>query len=684
MTPVGYCPPPMSPLVPLVLATLFVDLPLGPPAERAARELVRPWQLGEVIGKGPGVLWGMRVEARQITYEVGPPGGPAQARVIVHAEPGAGSVVVVDDEGSDTGAHLDACEALAAAVTGKLTSGAVVFRGEPAPEGAVNEPGAAPVLEPRPRGPPESGATAGQPDWAAFALLVALLLSVAVSLRGLRAGLPVAPRGSWGALALVVFVLAALLLFMPDVVAHHHGHGWDTVRAVAGGAGDASPFRSSNPYGPLAVLWTRLLSAGASTGHETFVASRVGAALSVCLTYVVALALTERPTAALASAGALAVQPALLYMGRAETLTAPGLALALLAATTCLLAARTGRLRLLVPASFALASLASFQLLGPVCAGPIGLLLFAKPASGDHGRRYLMAAVGAGAVAVALAAPHLLAMTAVIGSDAAQAADGGLPTTLLGASAWTPAGLRWVALAGAALLAWRRPVATLGLIALCVVALYGPIGAAHTWAAWPRYQLWALLPVALGVGVFVDAGGWRPDTAVSRSWSMAAVLIGGLALGLGLQLPAATLAIDHPEDVQLRAWRHATMALEEDAFLVVPASPAGQARASLPDVELLGARPDITLLDLAAWQDRGRPGPAWWFDPLYCHARYPGTPESSASECVAGRAEPRHVAALHGAATALDERYQDDGAVADWHLIPYPETVVPVGLFSLP
>ena len=64
-----------------VLALVTLDVPLGPDAEDAARELVVPYEHAEAIDGSPYALWDIKVQPTSIRYVVRRPDGGPTTRV---------------------------------------------------------------------------------------------------------------------------------------------------------------------------------------------------------------------------------------------------------------------------------------------------------------------------------------------------------------------------------------------------------------------------------------------------------------------------------------------------------------------------------------------------------------------------------------------------------------------------
>jgi hypothetical protein len=402
----------------------------------------------------------------------------------------------------------------------------------------------------------------------------------------------------------------------------------------------------------------------------------------------VTLAVTGDARAGAVATIVLAAQPGLLYIGRSEAPTAAAILLMLLAAWLIALAARHRTPALLALATVALAALASMRLVGPVVAGPVALLALAAPSpapGGDRlrGARWGLALVAAATTAVLLAAPHLLRVWAAAAETVATAEGDPFGTLIVTDPVWSIPALTFLGAAGLLVALATRPLLGVALTLAAALVIFTTRASVDTWANVPRYQTWLVVYAALAGGVAVA---W-----LSRLGRPRAV---GLALALVAAWAAADIAArwpnqsaEHPAAAELRLWRDALAALPPDAVLVVPLESAGVASASLPDAELAGSRPDVTLVGYRAFAaTAARAGrQAFWFQPSYCLAQVPDAPVVAASDCRqapgALRLTPVHVEGVPTRAPTALVRLGLAERV--WTQIPFLVDPAPLGLYRI-
>ena len=622
-------------------ALLLIDLPLGPGSEAIAHKLVAPYQHAEAIDGGPWHLWDIRVQPRKLIYRIGAPHQRPVVDVLVDlnaAQAGAQDAVGLKHSAEAPEGAILASQSIATQLRTSLAKESTTFHERAPPP--VDHPVALPsssaaaqstktqtTKQAKEASPPPSGS----PRWLSALLLLALACSLVANRRRIAAGFEHLPPGTaliGGALSAALY---GLLLLMDDVVLHPNAHGWDTVRSVA--AFTETPFPLWSRYGSFVIESGRLFGIFAEPGRETFVASRVCAALAGFAFYALALALFTKRTPALLATGLFIASPALIYVGRGEALSACGLLFALLSAWLFALAARRRDLWLLGSAALALACLANFRLMGPLMA-PFVALFALLPALGstsaDQGRPWWHYALAAWALAALISLPHLWQMAwMMVAEMAARPEAGVVPRTLIDSPLWTPSALTFAAAVGVVSLALMRRMGLAALLAVwLLVAIVAPAASAAYFQDQARYQVYALPALAL-----LGAVALIRCAALPRLIAAGIALLWLTAFVWGLHLAGQVQATDHAEATQLRSWRTLATLLPADAWLVVPVETRGRARTALPDVELITMRPDLRLVSLdEARQAQG--AALYYYEGLSCAARYPSDPEGAASDCL--------------------------------------------------
>ncbi|MGB0589443.1 MAG: glycosyltransferase family 39 protein [Myxococcota bacterium] len=681
----------------LLLATLFiVDLPLGPGSEALARQLVAPYTHAEVIDDGPWHLWDIRVQPKALHYTVSLPHQPPAITVHVNLEAAARDASDAITTTLHPGAPPDAQQAsnaIAKALRARLMSDMVQFRQRPPPaqdhpvdvpaDGKETLERAATTME----SPP-----AGTPRWLAALLLLALASSIATYRATIAHEVRQHAGRGWVLAGGVALALGATLFAMDDVVLHPNAHGWDTVRSVVGF--NQTPFPLWDRYGTFVIELGRLLGLGAEPGRETFVAARLAATVSVIVMYALGLALFRSRSGALVAAGAFATSPAILFVGRGEALSAPGVLLMLLAAWLLALAARRRHLGLLISGGIALACLANFRLMGPVMAPAVGLLallphdaeLPSRP-PGTWVRWAILTWFGAALVA----SPHLWRMLWMMTAELGVRPEATtIPRTLIDSPMWTPFALLALAVTGLMSLAHRRRWLALSLSLWALCAVLAPASSSAFYQDQARYQVYVVPALALCSAAALVLL-WRQRRAVAVT-----VTLGWfVCFAWGQELAGEALATDQAEVSQLRAWRALSQDLPKGAWLAVPVATNGRARTALPDVELLHARPDVRLVNLdEARQAAG--APLYWFEGLSCAAHYPSDPPEAARDCIAAREQatlsPARLMAVDAELPAdLAARIASPGQSltpwggdpTQWNPRPFTSAPVTIGLYRM-
>ncbi len=657
----------------LASALAPIDVPVPPGSDARVLALFAPFTPGQPIDGGPFRFDDVHIAARTVEATV----TDADERLLatIHLDLPARGVRIVPAPGASADA-LAAAQRVAEVARTHLAQVELVIR-EPTP--APSRPGTG--------RPGSHAATFARPPPPLLLALLVLALALAFARR--RLGLPPAPRATWLAVAALTATLAVALALLDDVVGHPNAHGWDTVRALVGPSG--SPYRAFQPYGLFDVHLAAVLGAPAAAGHETFLASRVAATLCVPLTFLFALAATARPRVALAAAALYATHPALLYSGRAESVTTPGVALLLVTALVATLAARRRDPRLLAAAALSLGVLANFRLMGLVLAPLVALLLLlpaadppqpaAPPAAPP--RRWWPRVLAAWAVGAAIAVPHGLAILALFG-------QGTEPRTLhpelnvLTSPLWTAPALLALAATGALWLLRRRPLLAAIALAWTLAAVIAPSAATSSWQDQARYHGFGLPAFALLAGAAFDL----PLARLPRRAAAALVALVAAWLVHGAVLPWRAQANGNIDTAQLHLWREAAAALPRDAVLVVPVRLGNKNRASLPDTELLAARPDVRVLDLRALERPAAgapPRPTFWFRSVACHLEDLDPAAAPDSDCRAAEATLRLSPVLvRPLSDALDPAItaQLDGGYG-WSFYRLPDAPLPVGLYRV-
>ena len=229
--------------------------------------------------------------------------------------------------------------------------------------------------------------------------------------------------------------------------------------------------------------------------------------------------------AGLLAAGLFLVHPAALGLARGETSTMAGIALLLLA---CLASLHHGRRPTRLGFSLALvalATVASFRLMGPLLAPIPGLILIGSCWATGRTTRSALPGVLATVSAVALSAPHLLQMaTMMIAELEVRAGTDTLPPTLLDAPLWTPGPWVLLGLLGGLVLLASRPWVGALLLAWAAIGLLAPSSSAAFHQDQARYQGWMLPAVAL-----LGAGGLE---AMLKLVKMKVLIIGMKGVGI--------------------------------------------------------------------------------------------------------------------------------------------------------
>lgn len=690
----------------LVMGLLVLDIPAGPGAAVVARKTVAPYTVAGQVDDTGWRLAGVEVAPGSIDWWLVPQDAPDDAGVDAA---GAAVTLSLDDPpsvttslaASDDPRGLEAAERVARRVRSALAEGRLTLRRLDAEAVQVRAKGE------RDRAPPVQLVWTTATTWPYALLLAVTVLALLASTPSLGQLLPPVTRGTWAGVFSVTVALGAVLAGLPDVVAHHHGHGWDSVERLAGPDVGYLPADLAGPsvYGTMHEVVTRALSPGASPGAEPFRASRVAGTLAIPLLFLLALVGLGRARPALLAAGLLAVQPAWIFIARSETPTAQGVLLFEVALLAAICAARTRERRWLVVVGLAGLTLTLHRLSGPVLAAPVALALLLTPGPDGWAQRvgawsrWWVALVATGAVALALAWPHLSGVL-TLGQGhgtALDILDIRWPHPLPHHIAWGGPWLWMPAMVGGAALVARRRTRGLGLALALLTALVvvTTVSAVGNWAGLPRYQAVLLVPLALGIAwtaeACIRAGKLAPPRLV-RPVEIAVIVV--LLAGLGYQLlqPAVSVAVTHPEERQLQVWRDGRALLPPDAVVVVPAHSVGGASSGLPVSELLAARPDVTVVEVsqrAAPGLVGRPQIRW--AGLACHARR-DEPDPD-SDC---EVPPRIGLWVTVVDTWLPDRMRrppaqdhrlrshvfQDHLDREWNLLPYPEPTVRIGFWD--
>jgi hypothetical protein len=688
--------------VSLLIATLFiVELPLGPGSEALARQLVAPYQHAGVIDDGPWHLWDIRVQPRALHYTVSLPHASPAVTVHVDLEAAAqaspDSVSVTEHPDSPAAARL-AAEAIAETLRATLAGDAVQFRqrGPPAQDHPVDvwwEPEEAAAAQ----NPGEGPAPSGSPRWLAGLLLLALASSLVTYRHRFAQEVRSASGPGWILAVGLGALLGCVLVAMEDVVLHPNAHGWDTVRSVVGLS--QTPFPLWDRYGTFVIEVGRLMGLFAEPGRETFVASRLAAALSVPAVYGLGLALLRSRPGALIAAGVFATSPVILFVGRGEALSASGVLLMVLAGWSLAVAARRRDPALLVCGGIALACLASFRLMGPVMAPTVALLALLPADPGaphpDTPRMgtssWLRRVTLTWGAAALCASPHLWQMLWLMSAELGVRPEATtIPRTLLDSPMWMPSALLALALAGIVRLAWARRWLALVIVLWVASAVLAPATSSAFYQDQARYQVYVMPAVAIASSAALLAIAQQ-----RRVLALVTTMIWGLCFAWGQGLAGDALATEQAEVSQLRAWRAVITELPKGAWIAVPVATDGRARTALPDAELLHARPDIRLVSLDEAM-QAADAPLYWFEGLSCAARYPSDPPGAARDCIAVRERAMlrsiHITAVHPELpNDLAERVASPkhsltpwgGDPTQWN--PRPFTVMPVkiGLYRM-
>ena len=619
----------------LLLATIVtINLPLGPGSESFARELAAPFEHAEPIADTEWHLWDIRVQPKALLYRVAKPHEKPAAIILVDLEAAADrrddAVRLEASDGCPEGA-LASSRLLMEALRANLMAETLRFkRRAPAPTDHPVDVAPDTQSSASPRAPP-----AGTPRWLAALLLLALASALATYRLAIGRAIVARAGTGWRLALFLSLTTGALLFWMEDVVLHPNAHGWDTIRSVAGFS--ETPFPLWDRYGAFVIELGRLLGLAADSGRETWVASRLAAALSVLVTYLMTLSVLKSHVIALISSGLVATSPVLLFSGRGEALSTSGVLLTCLSAWLFALAARRRIVPLLACGAIALACLANFRLMGPImapCVGLFALLPSEAPVDARDERRWRVLALAAWAGAAIVATPHLLRMGWLMGAELGVRPEANvIPRTLLDSPMWTPFALFAMAAWGLLWLARTQPFVALLSGLWLAGALVGPATSSAFYQDQARYQVFALPALAL-----CAAAGLSAVRAWPRRVAAPLVVAWLIWFGLGQQLAGEVMATDQAEATQLRAWRAAAEALPTGAWLAVPVDTQGRARTALPDVELLARRPDVRLVSLQE-AERAADAPVFWFEGLSCFARYPADPEDPARDCRAARSQ---------------------------------------------
>ena len=636
----------------IIAATFLFDVPLGPGLEGRAEELVAPYEHMQEIEDTGWELRHLRVGAREITYVISRAGAKPEALVVLKLDSvnegdldASVEVGPASESGGAEEAALRAGASLERVLRARLKAGEIEVRHRgPPPQRQGGDTPSSPetpgstVQAPTAQAPPARAPDeppGGMPGWLSRVLLWSLLAALLVALpSALRLTWP----SSWLRLvapAAVLLVIAVALFALDDMVLHANGHGWDTVRVVSGpdNAPFYRPFGLYNRYGPLHVDLPSMLGAGASAGHETFLASRLSALLLCALLWAVALLLFRCERRALMALGFLATSPVFLAVGRAETVTATGMALMMLTLWLSILAGRHRSYRLLVAAGLALTCLASFRLMGPLLAPFAGVALLGRPCpEAEDVRHWRLKAAGVLLLAIAISSPHLIQMGVMMTADmSVRAGTNVVPPSILDSALWVPSALVWAALLGGALLALEHRWVGLLLWGWAAVALLAPSSSAAFYQDHARYQAWLIPSAAL-------MAGWAADAVGRRLWLLGPPLLVAYVLWMcqGSWLPGQALAHPTAEQAQLTALRMIAHELPANAVVAVPSRTRSRARTSLPDVEMAALRPDVEWVPLKVAMQRSsdlRDRPHYWLESLPCSARYPGENAAMMVDC---------------------------------------------------
>jgi hypothetical protein len=577
-------------------------LPMSPGAESAARHWVRPLVFDRTAQSGAYRLTGLSLERFEIRYQVGTTGQLKAAEVIAIFDPANRQIQyqlsVVDP------AARQAAQNVLNVLKANLQSPGFDVQwpvGEPVNR-AVDEDTVAGSwwqrLEPS----------------LVMVLFWAMLLALLWALPGI-----VKAQGRVGTRQLVGLMTLGLALFFylllsDDVVLYHNGHAWNLVDLIV-------RVDVTDPHaGALAPLWSAVLGAAASAGHEPFLASRVGAVLAVIFCWLWIHAWSGRVRLAWLASALLAIQPVFHYVGRSEYVIAPGLALLFLAFWLATMAGRHRSLPILIAAGCAMGLMASFRALGPICwPVSVAMLFLAHPGKGAPSTRRLLLPVMIGALA---SVPAWFRITQV---GRAYMPESGLSLfpelgrdQLLGDPTWSAPALALMAVIGALVLLfksdhargrWRPWLLLLSLGYLFGAIVFSTQHVAGTFLNTPRYHLWLLVPGCLGAAITLDA-----LFRVSGQWRLVGLFTASIWLIIGLWTPLEMSWATHPEARQLHMWRAAIAQLPQGAILMVPGQ-RGSHQVALPFNELKADRPDIRLVNL---HESTPTGERFIFKPLDC------------------------------------------------------------------
>jgi hypothetical protein len=249
------------------------------------------------------------------------------------------------------------------------------------------------------------------------------------------------------------------------------------------------------------------------------------------------------------------------------------------------------------------------------------------------------------------------------------------------AQAWVPGLVAVAALVGL-LLGLKTRIWSLVLLLLSMAALVGAtMPAANSWLSTVRYQLWLLVPLALGLAYVVDH--LRSMKTSSARGALVFLLV---VMAWSYRTPYSLMAEVHPETAQLQVWRQGYQALPAKARVGIPTGEHGRFNLQVPDVELKRARPDVELRAFSQLRDRPdllADGPVFAFVPLPCRVdltRDAVPADASKSECALlnkiGTWSPFFVRPI-----MVKAPYE--GLEGWWNLHPYPAESVEIGFYRL-
>lgn len=634
-------------------SALALVLPIGPGNEAAIEALTAPLPSHGPLGPNLGSLDNIRVGGWSLTFELSSPGSTGAKAVVA-------SIVVNFDKatGAPTttliGVGVPGADALRTAISKNLGALTVALRS--ADQG---EPGQGPTKASRPGTAegyialPDYGSQTLEHAYYAIALFILYLLGLILGRRQLAFVVAQAWRNGGPAAAVVIVAGTCMAFFLPDTVIYHVGNGWEMANSIASGG--------ESIHGSVAYLAPSFLGMFGSHGWEAVTASRVAYSLSLPLIWLWGHALFANRFAALAVLGLYATQPALLYLSGSPFVSATGWLLMIGAGWHATLAVRNADLRLLPVAAVALAIAANFRVIGPFMGPGLALLALSvwprKPPA--QFRRY---ALYMAIVVTALATPRLVGLVDLqLNYDLGTPNISQVGSSIFGTEHWTPVALLWLAAAGLVATLWRwlipgedandappspRPwLFTLAIVVAVLIPLFAGISAVSNWVNTLRYQGWALLGVILAAGALFNALA-RARLSPLRL-TCAVGLVAGL-YGASVYVPAHAYSFEHPEQLQLRAWRDTIASLPKGATLGVPYS-RGDQKAHLPFVALTAERPDLTVLLVTG--DRAWPQLDYWFHPMLCSMSFFDTPQADACETAVqgteiGWLQPRNLTAI--------------------------------------